>query len=162
MTKFLSKSLFAIFTLIAIATTAFAQSTTTGGINGKVVDPQGAAVNGATITVTNIGKNITTTVTSENGGVFKVTNLEPGNYRVETNATGFGKHTAEVVVEVSVLTPLDVNLAVGGVGGEVTVTAEAPVVNTNDATNATGINQTSINELPINGRRASSFVLATP
>jgi hypothetical protein len=162
MTKFLSRSLFAIFTMIAIATTAFAQSTTTGGINGKVVDPQGAVVNGATITVTNIGKNISTTVTTANDGVFRVTNLEPGNYRVETNATGFGKHTAEVVVEVGTLTPLDINLAVGGVGGEVTVTAEAPVVNTNDPTNATGVNQTSINELPINGRRASSFVLLTP
>ena len=162
MANFLSKSFFAGFAMIMLAAAAFAQSTTTGGINGKVVDPQGAVVNGASVTVTNIGKNTSTTVTTENDGVFKVTNLEPGNYRVETTATGFGKHTAEVVVEVSVLTPLDVNLAVGGVGGEVTVTAEAPVVNTNDATNSTNINQTSINELPINGRRASNFVLATP
>lgn len=162
MTKFFSKSFFATIAMFAFAMAAFAQSTTTGGINGKVVDPQGAVVNGASVTVTSIGKNTTTTVTTANDGIFRVTNLEPGNYRIETNATGFGKHTAEVVVEVGALTPLDVNLAVGGVGGEVTVTAEAPVVNTNDATNATGVNQTSINELPINGRRASNFVLLTP
>ena len=162
MTNFFSKSFFAIIAMITLAAAAFAQSTTTGGINGKVVDPQGAVVNGASITVTNIGKNTTTTVTSANDGVFRVTNLEPGNYRVETNATGFGKHTAEVVVEVGALTPLDVNLAVGGVGGEVTVTAEAPVINNNDASNATGVNQTSINELPINGRRAATFALLTP
>ncbi len=162
MTKLLSKSFFSIVAMISLASMIFAQSTTTGGINGKVVDPQGAVVNGATITVTNIGKNTSTTVTTANDGVFRVTNLDPGNYRVETNATGFGKHTAEVVVEVGALTPLDVNLAVGGVGGEVTVTAEAPVINNTDATNATGINQTSISELPINGRRASSFVLLSP
>jgi hypothetical protein len=162
MTNFLSKSLMAIFTMLAIAAAAFAQSTTTGGINGKVVDPQGAVVSGATIMVTSVSKNTTSTVTTANDGAFKVTNLDPGNYRVETNATGFGKHTAEVVVEVGTLTPLDIILAVGGVGGEVTVTAEAPVVNTNDPTNATGINQTSINELPVNGRRAANFVLLTP
>jgi hypothetical protein len=162
MTNFFSKSFFACVAMFCFASAAFAQSTTTGGINGKVIDPQGAVVNGASITVTNIGKNISTTVTSANDGAFRVTNLEPGNYRVETTATGFGKHTAEVVVEVGALTPLDVNLSVGGVGGEVTITAEAPVINNNDSTNATGVNQTSINELPINGRRASTFVLLTP
>src|SRR4029079_17936027 len=154
MTNFLSKSFFAIVAMAFLAMAVIAQSTVTGGIQGKVLDPQGGLVNGASITITNIGTNVSTTATTANDGTYRVSNLQPGNYRVETNASGFGKSSAEVVVEVGVITPYDVNLAVGGATGEVTVVAEAPVVNTNDATDSTNINQTTINELPINGRRA--------
>jgi hypothetical protein len=144
------------------AMTAYAQSTTTGGISGKVLDPQNAIVRGATVTVTNVGTNDVQTTTTSDDGVFKVLNLQPGVYKVETTASGFGKSSADVVVEVGAITPVDMSLRIGEATGEVTVTADAPVVNTNDATNSTNINQTSINELPINGRRASNFVLLTP
>jgi hypothetical protein len=53
-------------------------------------------------------------------------------------------------------------LKVGEATAEVSVTAEAPVVNTEDNSNATNVNETSIMELPINGRRASDFVRLTP
>jgi len=163
MTKNFTKRLIAMFAVVTFGTfAALAQSTVTGGISGKVSDPQGAIVTGATVLITNIGTNVSSTTTSSNDGVFRVSNLQPGRYRVETNATGFGKSTAEVVVEVGSITSIDIPLSIGGATGEVTITAEAPVVNTNDATNATGINETSISELPINGRRASSFVLLTP
>jgi len=163
MTINFTKRLVAMVAVLTFGTfAAFAQSTVTGGISGKVSDPQGAIVTGATVTITNIGTNVTSTTTSSNDGVFRVSNLQPGRYRVETTATGFGKATAEVVVEVGSITSVDVPLSVGGAMGEVTITADAPVVNTNDGTNATGINETSISELPINGRRASSFVLLTP
>ncbi|MDQ6788994.1 MAG: TonB-dependent receptor, partial [Acidobacteriota bacterium] len=56
----------------------------------------------------------------------------------------------------------DVPLGVAGQTAQVEVTAEAPVINTNDNSNATNINQVSINELPINGRRASNFALLAP
>ena len=162
MTKFYIR-LFPVFAMLLLtAMTAFAQSTVTGGISGKVVDPNGAAVNGATVTVTNTGTNASVTAVSSDDGVFRVTNLQPGKYRVEIAASGFGKGTSEAVVEVGTITTVDVPLKVGEATGEVTVTAEAPVVNTNDATNSSNINETSISELPINGRRASSFVLLTP
>lgn len=163
MTKYFTKRLFAMLALVVFgAAAAFAQSTVSGGITGKVVDPQGAIVTGATVTITNIGTNDTSTVTTADDGVFRASNLAPGRYRVETTATGFGKATAEAVVEVGSITNIDVGLKVGEASAEVEVVAEAPVINTTDPTNATGINQTSISELPINGRRASSFVLLTP
>lgn len=163
MTKKINRGLFAIIAVAIFGViSALAQSTVTGGISGKVTDPAGAIVTGATVTVTNIGTNVANTAVTAADGAFRMTNLQPGNYRVETTATGFGKATAEVVVEVGAITSVDVPLTVGAATGEVTVTAEAPALNTNDATNATGINQTSINELPINGRRASNFVLLTP
>src|SRR4030095_13682126 len=123
MTKFNIRlfSVFAMFLLTAM--TAFPQSTVTGGINGKVVDPNGAAVNGATVTVTNTGTNASVTAVSSDDGVFCVTHLQPGKYKVEISASGFGKGTSEAVVEVGTITTVDVPLKVGEATGEVTVTA---------------------------------------
>ena len=67
-----------------------------------------------------------------------------------------------MVVEVGRETKLEVALQVGPVTGTVDVSAEAPVINTNQQDFSTNINQTSINELPINGRRWSNFALLTP
>ena len=162
MTKFNIRLVTVFAMLLMGAMTAFAQSTVTGGISGKVVDPNGAAVNGASVTVTNTGTNASVTAVSSDDGVFRVTNLQPGKYRVEISAAGFGKGTNEVVVEVGTITSVDIPLKVGEATGEVTITAEAPVVNTNDATNSSNVNQVSISQLPVNGRRAANFVLLTP
>ena len=66
------------------------------------------------------------------------------------------------MVEVGRETTLEVALSVGPVTGTVDVSAEAPVINTTQQDFSTNINQTSINELPINGRRWSNFALLTP
>lgn len=141
----------------------FAQSTVTGGINGTITDPQGGVVPNASVTVTNIGTNSVVTATTNADGGFRIANLQPGTYRVATTVSGFAPANAEnVVVEVGQSTSIDIPLTLGTATAEVEVTGEAPVINTNDNTSSTNINQTSINELPINGRRASNFVLLTP
>lgn len=142
---------------------AFAQSTVTGGIRGKVVDPQGAVVPNATVTVTNVGTNKETVVTANEDGGYAANNLQPGTYTITTSVTGFASSRLEgAIVEVGQVTTVDVSLSVSGTTATVDVTAEAPVINTNSQDFSTNINQTSINELPINGRRASNFVLLTP
>lgn len=158
--KFLTAAIFCL--LLSIAP-IFAQSTVSGGIRGKVADPQGAVVPNATVTVTNTGTNKTETVTANEDGVFVVNNLQPGTYSVEVSSTGFSAYKVEkVVVEVGQFTSIDAALSVSGANATVEITADAPVINTNDNSNSTNINQTSINELPINGRRASNFVILTP
>ncbi|CAN5445178.1 TonB-dependent receptor [soil metagenome] len=163
-TKFSIKFLAAaIFCLVLGIGQTFAQSTLTGGIVGKVTDPQGAVVPNVTVTATNIGTNQETTVTSDPNGGFRVVNLQPGTYNVKIVSTGFSEFLQEkVVVEVGQTTTLNVPLSIAGQTETGQVTAEAPVINTNDNANATNINQTSINELPINGRRASNFALLAP
>ncbi len=155
-------AILALAVLLSVAP-AMAQSTVTGAINGRVTDPQGAIVPNASLTVTNIDTNSAVTVNTTDDGTFRVVNLQPGRYRVETTVSGFAPARAEnVVVEVGQSTAVDMPLTLGTAVAEVEVSAEAPVINTNDASNTTNINQTSINELPINGRRASNFVLLTP
>src|SRR5438874_12992610 len=93
---------------LALSFTAVAQSTVTGGISGKVTDPQGAIVPNASITVTNIGTNKSVTVTATDDGSYRVPNLPPGTYRVDVTAGNFAASKAEnIVVEVGQVTPVD-------------------------------------------------------
>ncbi|HJP94832.1 MAG TPA: carboxypeptidase regulatory-like domain-containing protein [Pyrinomonadaceae bacterium] len=149
--------------LLALSAVAFAQSTTTGAIGGVVTNPAKEVVSGAAVSVKNTGTNKEDSATTDDTGRFKVANLQPGNYSVTVNASGFSPMTTEnVTVEIGRETSLEVALAVGPVTGQVDVTAEAPVINTTQQDFSTNINQTSINELPINGRRWSNFALLTP
>lgn len=153
----------AVVTVIALNASLFAQNQTTGSIGGKVVDPQGAVVPNATVTITNLGTNKATTVTTSGAGQYRVTNLEPGSYSVEATSGGFAPAKADtIIVEVGRETSLDLSMSITGTTAVVQVNAEAPVINTNDAANATNIDQTQISELPINGRRASDFARLTP
>src|SRR5574341_602721 len=162
MRKILSYSFVSLLAIAFCAFSAMAQSTTQGAISGTVNDPNGAAVAGATVTVKNIGTNKEVTITTDDAGSFKTVNLDPGNYSVTVNAGGFAAVTQNAVVEVGRATELTVALSPQGVSGVVNVTAEAPVINTSQQDFSSNINQTSINELPINGRRWSNFVILTP
>ncbi|MBV9959292.1 MAG: TonB-dependent receptor, partial [Acidobacteria bacterium] len=163
MSKFFRLALVAV-ALCMMSMMAMAQSTVDGAIGGTVKDPNGALVPNATVTVKNEETNKEGTAMTDSEGRFRVVQLQPGSYSVTIDASGFGTFTqSKVIVEVGRVTSLDVPLAVSGVGGQqVEVTAEAPVINTTQQDFSTNINQTSINELPINGRRWSNFALLTP
>ena len=152
-----------LFLVLTISAIAFGQGTVTGAIGGVVTNPNKEVVPGATITVLNTGTNKEDNGTADDQGSFRIGNLQPGNYAVTINGSGFSPFTQNnVVVEVGRVTELNAALSIGPVSGTVEVTSEAPVINTAQPDFASNINQTSINELPINGRRASNFVLLTP
>ena len=162
MSKFLRFCFVSVLVLVFCAA-ALAQGTVTGAIGGSVNDPKNAIVAGATVTVKNNDTGKEATATSDSEGRFKVTNLPPGNYTVTVNAGGFAPYTADkVVVEVGRETTLDVGVGLQGSTNTVQVTAEAPVINTTQQDFSSNINQAAINELPINGRRWSNFVILTP
>jgi outer membrane receptor protein involved in Fe transport len=157
------KLFFVCLLTLGLSAVAFAQSTTTGAIGGVVTNPNKEVVPGASVTVKNLGTNKEDSATTDDTGRFKVANLQPGNYSVTVNSSGFSPVTQEnVVVEIGRETNLEVALSLGPVTGTVDVSAEAPVINTTQQDFSSNINQTSINELPINGRRWSNFALLTP
>jgi Carboxypeptidase regulatory-like domain/TonB dependent receptor len=162
----LRKSACALFLLISLAfgaAGAAAQSTTQGAVGGTVKDPQGAVVANAPVTVKNEETNKEFAATTDDEGRFRVVQLDPGTYSVTVSASGFAAYTQQkVVVEVGRVTPIDVNLSLTGAQETVQVTSEAPVINTEQQDFSTNINQTSINNLPINGRRWSNFAVLTP
>jgi hypothetical protein len=134
-----------------------------GSINGVVTDPNGAVVPDAVVTATNEGTNAATTVKSDSAGTYIVSNLQPGIYDVETTVSGFGAYKQTAVrVEVGLSTAVYVHLALAGQTEAVTVTSDAPVVNTEQSVFGTDVNDTALTNLPLNSRRWSYFAISTP
>lgn len=148
---------------LLFAVAGWAQSTTTGAIGGVVSDPSGAVVTSAQVTVRNLGTNSASSAGVDGSGRFQITLLQPGQYQVEVTATGFEKYeVGGFIVEVGRTTALDVTLGLAGQKQIVEVTGEAPVITTDRSDMTMNINDTSMSNLPINGRRWSTFALGTP
>lgn len=149
---------------LTLTASAFAQSqATTGNIEGRVLDPQGAAVPNATVTATNQQTGLEKSATSSDEGIFIISFLPPGPYTVRANATGFAQtELKDVTVTVGSKTPLDVSLSVGGASGSVTVSSEAPVIETTQSSVSTTVNARAIENLPVNGRNYLDFATLTP
>ena len=161
--RYILRFLVAALIAVGAATSAAAQSQTDGAISGVVKDPNGAVVAGAAVTARNEQTNRESSATTDDEGRFRIPQLQPGNYTLVVASSGFGEFRQQnVVVEVGRINTIDAALGVAGTVETIEVTAEAPVINTEQQDFSTNINQTSINELPINGRRASNFVLLTP
>ncbi len=140
-----------------------AQSTTAGAIGGVIVDQSRATVPGASVTIRNVATNSAAEGVSDGSGRFLVINLAPGVYAVDVSLTGFAPYKRDnVIVEVGRTTNLDVSLGLAGQVETVQVTAESPIINTEHSDFSTNINQTTINNLPTNTRRWSTFALMTP
>lgn len=145
--------------------TAFAQSqATTGNIEGRVTDANGAAIPGITVTATNQETGLAKTADTDTEGVYRIGFLPPGKYRVTSGGSkGFaGADYGNVTVTVGGQTPLDMQLKVGGTTTMVDVAAEGQVVETTQTSVSTTINQKSIENLPINGRNFQDFATLSP
>jgi outer membrane receptor protein involved in Fe transport len=125
-------------TLAMFATSAMAQSSTTGSIEGTVTDPNGAAVKGATVTVTSPNLISPQSATTNDEGRYQVPALPPGKYKVAIDASGFGKYEKDdVSVNLSRTSTADAVLALATATATVTVTGGAAV---DVAANTTGNN----------------------
>ena len=137
---------------------------TSASLTGLVSDPTGAAIPGATVTITNTDTNYSQTVQSDGTGVYLFRPLPPGPYKLAIDAGGFEKYLQSgIVLATSVAATQDVHLTVGSGGAEtVNVTANAELINTTSAELGTSVNQEAISQLPLNGRDPSSLVLLAP
>jgi hypothetical protein len=120
-----------------------------GSITGRVSDPQGAMIAGATVTVTNTKTNETRTTTTNQTGYYEVVFLEPSDYTVTAELTGF-KRTVRSGVTVNVASRLDIpiELAIGEVAETVTVTEETPLLDTTSASGGRVLDQQQLVNLP--------------
>jgi hypothetical protein len=126
---------------------------TTGTIYGTITDQSGAGVSGATVTVTNVEKNINRTITTEADGSYSFALLPVGTYSISVQAGGFKPYRQEGV-ELLVQANLrsDVKLEVGTLSEQVNITAEAPQVDTASSTLGEVVGARQIEDLPLNGR----------
>jgi outer membrane receptor protein involved in Fe transport len=150
--------------VLLLASNSFAQSqATTGNIEGRIVDPQGAVVPNAAISATNQDTGFGKTVQSDGEGNFIFVLLPPGNYRVEATAQGFAKATYEnVVVTVGAKRTLEINLSVGAAVNVVDVQTSGDVVETTRTSISSTVDERRVTNLPTNGRNFLDFVTLTP
>ena len=141
---------------------AFSQ-TSTGAIHGTISDPNGLAVEGASVIVKNIDTAIETTLTTNASGIYTAPYLQPGNYEVTASKVGFQSViTKNVVIHVGETLTVDAQLAVAGQQASITVTTEAPLLETEKTEVSQAISQNQVQGLPLIGRRWEDFVLLTP
>src|SRR5258708_23860591 len=162
--RLMRRALLAALIVCLFGVMAFGQSTTDGAIGGTVYDSTGAVVGGAKVVVHNNGTNAETTITADPSGYYRVPGLQPGTYTVTiSGGSGLAAYKAEqVIVTVGSITEVAPHLKVGGTATTVDVTSEAPQINTETPELANTIDQTQIDNLPINGGRWSNFSLLTP
>lgn len=141
---------------------AFAQ-TNKGGISGTVFDPNGAAVAGATVTVTNLGTNQSIQVTTSESGAYAVSNLDPVTYSVTVEAAGFKKAIVErVKVDTAVTATVNVTLELGGLGEQVTVVSDVPLLNVESGTTSQTVIEREIQDIPLNNRSVLDLAVTLP
>jgi hypothetical protein len=153
-------------TLLALAlgvpTSATAQ-TTNGVISGIVNDAQGAVLPGVTLTLRNTETGLTRTLVTETDGIYRAGGLPPGPYSIRAELQGFGTvEVTDVTVAVGTEAVRNLTMQVQGVQESVTVTAQAPVVNTTMTEVAGVITQEQMQLLPLPSRQPMSLALLMP
>jgi hypothetical protein len=139
--------------VILLAAAARAQETR-GTILGTVRDSSGGALPGITVLITNEETSASNEVVTNERGAFEIPYLLPGRYQIVAQAQGFKKFTQNgLVLTVNSRLELPVTLEVGVITDEVTVTAEAPLLETTSSASATLTNR-QVNVLPIFGNSA--------
>ena len=134
----------------------------TGTLLGNVTDSSGAAVPGATVTATDVNKNISRTAVSNEAGYYIFTSLQSGTYNVEAELQGFKKVARQnVTVDVNTTIRVDMTLTVGQMTEEVTVAAESPVLQTDRADTGRILDSKMVSELPLTANRNFQSLLVT-
>jgi len=135
-----------------------------GALSGAVYDASGAVIPGATVVVSNPPKGITRTLVTSDAGVFAAPSLVPSSgYTLTVTMTGFAKWEAkDFDILVGQTLNFKVTLQVASANTQVEVTGEAPLVEDTKTGVSQVVEQAQIDNLPINGRRADTFVLLTP
>ena len=134
-----------------------------GRIFGTVRDQSGGVIAGATVTVTDVLKGVTRTLTTDESGDYSAPNLDPSIYRVRVEFKGFRSFDREgLVIGVGQEAKIDISMQPGETSQTVTVTEAIPLVETTSATLTGNIESQKIADLPLNGRNFVNLLTLRP
>lgn len=151
-----------VLALLSSALSAFCQ-TETATISGRVTERTGAVIVGAHVQIENVltGQELSTKTNSS--GVYVITALPPGRYRVIVSDPGFKQIVKpDVVLNVQDNASLNFGMEIGSVSETVTVTGGAPLMETQEATVSTVTDREFVANLPLNGRTLQNLIELTP
>src|SRR5437868_3837639 len=147
-----------LFAVLSFGCTAMAQ-TESGTISGLITDNSGAAVTNAELQLKSVDRGVTTTVTTNKSGIYVFAGVRPGQYQLTVRTPGFKQvDLPTLIVNVQDHIEQNFRLQVGSASESVTVTTEAPLVNTTDATVSTVVDRQFAENLPLNGRSFQTLI----
>jgi len=151
----------------AMAAPRFAVGQASAGITGTITDPSGAVVPNAQITITDTQTSVVSRLVSSSAGTYSLRGLNPGQYRVEVNSSGFKKAVKEnVTIEVSTTATVDFTLSAGAESETVQVTADEIALNTTQPEMGSTIEPAVVKALPVEvsgrGRQVDSLQFSAP
>ena len=150
-------------TLFAVFFSAASLADTTGRVLGRVTDPSGAIVPNAKVTLVNEDTGQSRTAQTDDSGDYNFIQVPVGNYRLETELTGFKKSIQRgIVLQLNQVLTLNVTLALGGAQEVVDVSSEAPQVDTTSTQLGAVVNDRAVSELPLNARDTYQFLQLQP
>ncbi len=139
--------------IISVLSFAIFGQTNKGGISGAVTDAAGSVVPGATVTVTNVGTNTSSTVTTSEDGTFSVRSLDPVTYSVTVEAPNYKKALVEnIKVDTASVATVNVKLEAGNISEQVIIEADTPLLNTESGTIGQTITERQIQDIPLSNR----------
>src|SRR4051812_22572645 len=151
----------ALIVLLACAS-AFAQQTT-GNVTGRVVDQQGSAIPGATVTAKSPSTGFMRTETSDAEGLYRLNALPVGSYEVTAELQGFATVSKkDVEVNVGQTVSIDFEMRVATMAENVTVTADTPLVDTTSSAVGGLVDTRRVENLPLNGRQFANLAITIP
>jgi len=152
----------ALVMVCAMAGTAAAQQTT-GNISGRIVDAQGSAIPGVTVTGRNTQTGFVRTDVSDGEGIYRLTALPVGTYDVSAELQGFAKFESKgLVLNVGQNMAVDISLTVASLSETVTVTGETPMIETTASSVGGVVDVARIENLPLNGRQFANAAITIP
>ena len=148
--------------LLHLCSSVYGQAVS-GSITGETTDSSGAALAGASIDVMNLATSVHYQTKSNDAGYFNVLNLISGAYRVDVTATGFKPVTrAQIQVDIGSVVRLDFKLEVGNVQERITVTGEAPLLETDKVEVGSTVTTKALESLPVEGRNPTALAGLQP
>ena len=163
MNRIATALLSALVFLLCMPTFAAAQAGSTAQIAGTVKDDTGGVLPGVTVTVTQTATSYTRTAVSDDTGGYVVPNLPVGPYRLEATLQGFRSYVQTgIILTVNATPTINVVLALGAVSEQISVQANAAMIETRSTGVGQLIDNQRVLELPLNGRQVTDLLLLSP
>ena len=157
-----TRSVSSLLVVLCLTTISLAQMET-ATVSGRVTDQQSGVVQGAELVVTNVDTNLSSRQATNADGLYVLSGLKPGRYRITVTKGGFQTiNLTDVVLHVQDSISQNFKLQVGSVSESITVVADEIRVNTQSAAVSTVVDETYIKNMPLNGRSLQDLILLTP
>jgi outer membrane receptor protein involved in Fe transport len=159
--QFVGLAVLATLSWCAVARPAHAQ-VTTADVIGRVTDASGGALPGATVTLTNPATGETRTQVTSDTGDYTFGLVPIGSYTIKFELAGFNPYAASMRLSAGDRQRVNTQLAVGTLAETLTVTAQAPIIQSDSATVGALLPETAVQDLPLNGRNVIGLVRGLP